>query len=193
MERMGDVKVTGRWLATLVGFGAVPVLALAAFMIIKREFVLDDAYRQREEPRVLEAVFRRGVTDEPNPYSDVYYLSYKSNPGGIERDPSEELLSRLIGLEACYKREDSEEKWAVNLLPAGKCPNKIPDSPQRREEWGPYCRVTILKWISTREVEFEVAISGGPLAASGFHGTVKKSLFGKWEVDPDSIKNRWLS
>ena len=43
----------GRWIAIASGCGAAVVLGLTALAIYKREFVLDGAYRQREENDVL--------------------------------------------------------------------------------------------------------------------------------------------
>src|SRR5262245_37644249 len=130
------MEMRGRWIAIATGVGAAIALALAAFLSLRPQFVLDDAYRQQEEPAGLVAAFRRAVTDEPEPRSPVYYLSFQNLPG-VEKDPSEELLSRLNGLEATW--------GPVKVLPASKADRK----PSRSaKSWGPFCSVTILKWLS---------------------------------------------
>jgi len=179
------MHATGRRIAISAGVAATIVTTLGVFFILKRELAPDEAYRQKEEPAVLEAAFRQAVTDHPNPISEVYYLSYQRHPDDIAREPSEELLARLEGLEAVW----GDRKCSVKVTAAGKR-DRASDTKAR---WGPYCTVTILKWISAREIEFAVHISGGLRAGSGFRAHIRKKVFGRWEVDPASVTDRFIS
>jgi hypothetical protein len=151
----------------------------------------DGAYREREEPAVLEAAFRRALTDEPNPRSDLFTLSYRDGPDAKWKEPSEALIGRLGDLQDEHGRPICTRVNArVEMLPTSSL-----EADLAREETHQdlvECSVTIVKWISRREVEISVTIYAGPLAGSGFRAKVIKTDDG-WFVSPGSITDRIIS
>jgi len=209
LEALGSEDLAARaWgihgisLAGKEGAGAIPILegigkddplhghARAALVRLRgaiEDRKADAAYREKEEPGVLEAAFRRALTDRPNPRSDIYALSYESEPGGARRAPSEDLLRRLDGIVSTDDR-----KTVIRVVAWQKLGPPRPGGPSAAQEGPPDCTVTIVEWIGRHEVEFRVSIYGGPLAGSGFTARAIRTDAG-WAVIPGSIRDRIIS
>ncbi len=147
------------------------------------------AYRAEQELGVLKAAFARALTDDPNPRSRIYYLSFRSDADEKApwKDPPAELFPQLARILAA----GSGPGRPVTVLPESR---RQPDPAAQTEDSrpDPECHVAIREWISEWEVEVHVTIYGGPLSGSGFDAKVIKTEAG-WQLSPGTIANRFIS
>ncbi len=149
---------------------------------------VDAAFIAREEPAVLEAIFRHFCNDP----SWTYYLSFSPAERAAGIDVSDEVLTRLT--QAPRTVDESHRAGASNSsFKRGSEAGSSGSGPyamvcdKKTGERGTVCHVTIEIWMSESMVGFRVDLLSGALASETYRGDLRKED-GKWEIVRSSIE-----